>query len=269
MHPELFKVFGFPVRSYGVLLVIGVLIAAAVARRRAARFGIDPNTIWDAAVWMVIPGIFGARIVFILQNWAYYQQHRDQLLSLRFEGLTSFGGLIFGFLGFWFWQRRSKTPFWPFLDTVGVPVLIAQAVGRIGCLLNGCCYGRPTDAWYGVPVEGLPGRHVPAQLVDFVLMLVGAGVMALWEKGRNLRPGVSFGVFLVAYGISRFVYEFFRAGTLEEVHEQVASSAFVRGLPITLAQVTCLALVAIGITVSLLASRRPSPGSAALSPDQS
>ncbi len=148
--------------------------------------------------------------------------------------------------------------FWPFLDTVGVPVLVAQAVGRIGCLLNGCCYGRPTAEWYGVVVQGLPDRHVPAQLVDTALMLLGALAIALWDRAGQRKPGVSFGLFVIAYGLSRFVYEFFRAGTKEEMAAQIASSTYVKGLPITLAQIVCLLLVAIGVAIVAYNSRRTS-----------
>lgn len=241
-------------------MVIGVIIAVAIARKRAPRYGIDADRIWDSAFWLVLPGILGARITYIVQNWSYYQSHQSELWSLRFEGLTSFGGILFGFLGFLVWRKRTNVGFWPFLDTVGVPVLVAQAVGRIGCLLNGCCYGRPTTEWYGVIVQGLPDKHVPAQLVDTALMLIGALAISLWDKAKPRKPGVSFGLFVIAYGLSRFVYEFFRAGTKEEMAAQVASSSYVKGLPITLAQVVCLLFVAIGLAIAAYNSRKDTDG---------
>ncbi len=100
MHPELFRLGSFPVRSYGVLLVIGVVIAVAVARSRAPRYGIEPDKIWDSAFWLVLAGILGARLTYIVQHWTYFQSHPAELWTLRFEGLTSFGGILFGFLGF-------------------------------------------------------------------------------------------------------------------------------------------------------------------------
>ena len=256
MWPELFRIGNFPVRSYGVLLVIGVVIAVELARRRAPRFGVAPEKIWDSAMWLVVPGILGARITYIVQNWGFYQQHQDQLWSIRFEGLTSFGGLIFGFLGFMIWRRRANVPFWSYLDTVGVPVLVAQAVGRVGCLLNGCCYGRPTTAWYGIHFHDLVGKHVPAQIIDTFLMLLGALAIVVWERKRTPRPGASFGWFLVAYGASRFIYEIFRAGSKADVAAGNASSAYISGLPITSAQVATIVLMIIGAACVVAAGRR-------------
>ena len=258
MYPELFHLPNFPIRSYGVLLVIGVIVAIHLARKRAPKFGIVPDRIWDASMWMVIPGIFGARIFYIAQYWKYFQEHQDQLYSLRFEGLTSFGGLVFGFLGFMVWRKRSKVPFWSFLDTIGIPVLVAQAIGRIGCLANGCCYGRPTEAWYGIHFQNLTGKHVPAQLVDTLLMLLGAVGISLWERRGNVKPGASFGWFLVVYGASRFIYEIFRAGTRAEMDAGIASSAYIPGTPITSAQLGSVAMMALG-AVCVFAARNRKP----------
>lgn len=260
MFPELFHIGNYPVRSYGVLLVIGVLFAIALAKRRAPVYGLKPEAIWDSSMWLVIPGILGARIFYIAQNWGYYQTHRNELFSLRFEGLTSFGGLVFGFLGFLAWRAKAKVPFWSFLDTVGVPVLVAQAMGRVGCLLNGCCYGRPTEAWYGVHFQNLDGRHAPAQLVDTALMLLGALFITLRERKSPLRPGASFGLFLVCYGISRFVYEIFRAGTKAEVASGIASSAYIGNTPITSAQLATFGFMVLGLVCIVIgANQRSAP----------
>ncbi len=266
MHPVLFEIGPLPVRSYGVLLVVGVLVAVLMARARAPRWGIAPDKVWDATFWLVFPGIIGARVFYIAQNWDHYSRNTAELFSLRFDGLTSFGGLVFGFLGLLVWAKRSKVSIPAFLDVVGVPVLVAQAIGRLGCLLNGCCYGRPTDAWYGVAVNGLPGPHAPAQLVDFVLMLLGAFVVWAVERRRPLATGQSFGLMLVAYGFSRAVYEIFRAGTREEFERGIASSATLGASPVTTAQVFALAMAVVGVAVYLAFGRRPAPTASPGSP---
>ncbi len=85
--------------------------------------------------------------------------------------------------------RRAKLNVLAFFDVLAVPLLIAHAIGRVGCLLNGCCYGRPTDAWYGVHVEQFVGLHQPAQIFDSVMVLVGAAFIVLYE--RKVRPMVA------------------------------------------------------------------------------
>src|SRR5690349_5543102 len=100
MHPVLFTIRAFElfghrfgpieIRAYGVMLIIGVLVAAWWARSRAKAWGIEPSQVSDAIFWGVIPGVLGARIGFIVQEWGYYSQHLDKLFSVQFAGLTSF-----------------------------------------------------------------------------------------------------------------------------------------------------------------------------------
>lgn len=249
MFPVVFRLpNGFELRSYGVLLVVAVLVAVWMGRRRAPGWGIAGEKVWDCAPWLVLPGILGARLLYIAQHWDYYSQHQAELYSVRFEGLTSFGGLIGGMLGFLVWRRLAKVNAWAFLDVLAVPILVAQAIGRVGCLLNGCCYGRPSGLWCAVPVAGHTAHHLPAQLLDTALLLLGAWVLS--RRERPLPPfGASFGWMLAVFGMSRFAYEFLRAGTQEEFASGVASSA-VGALGLTNAQWLSLVMVTIGLLVA-------------------
>jgi len=89
MLPVLFKIGTFKVHSYGVMLIAGFLIGLAIARKRAAKFGINPQKLTDMAFWALIAGVFGARIAFIAQEWGYYTQHPDELFSWQFAGLPA------------------------------------------------------------------------------------------------------------------------------------------------------------------------------------
>ena len=263
MFPVLFKIGEFEVRSYGVLLVLGLLFAIWLARRRAPKWGIEPDTIVDAAFWGILPGIIGARITYILLNWDYYSANTDQLLTFRFAGLTSFGAILFALAGLFVFARRAKLDVRAFLDVVAVPLLIAHAVGRVGCLLNGCCYGCPTDAWYGVHIERFAGLHQPAQIFDSVMVLVGAAFVLLYE--RKARPtGQSFAFIFIVWGVARFMYEFLRAGTLDDVQAGRASSLFWGGMPFTYAQAAAVVMVALGVAMMFrfasLALRRAEEG---------
>lgn len=251
MHPILFHIGSFPVKSYGVILMIGVLVALWFARKRAPKFGVSPEDLVDSLFWMVIPGILGARLVYIVQNFKEMVA-QNQLFSLQFNGLTSFGGMIFGFLGLLAYVKFKKKALWPMLDTVGVPVLVAHAIGRIACLMNGCCFGWPGEEWYCVPVDGLHGHFLPAQLLDTVMCLVFAVVLMLVER-KKLAAGASFAFTVIAYGVSRYIYEFWRAGKLVN-GKWVADS--MANLPITRAQFTAILLVIVGLTIYFFVNRK-------------
>lgn len=256
MHPILFKIGSFEVRSYGVLLVIGVLIATWMATKRAARYDIDPKRLWDVVVWIVIVGVLMARVTYIAQEWGYYSQHREELLSIKFDGLTSFGGVIGGLLVALVWCKRTKTPPLALLDTLAVPFLIGNAIGRVGCLLNGCCFGHPTTLPWAVSVEGTVGLHHPAQIYESFFGIASALILIGIERRWRLHRGQSIALMFVLFGLSRFAYEFWRAGTAEQVREGFASSTYLGSLPITQAQVAALAIAAFGVVGAIVFGRR-------------
>lgn len=256
MHPVLFKVSDFEVRSYGVLLMIGILLAVWWSAARAPRLGIDKGRILDAMLWGIIPGILGARLGFIVQEWEYYAANPDKLWTFRFEGLTSFGGVIMALLGLLWYTRRAKVDAWAFLDVVSLPLLVAHVVGRIGCLLNGCCYGRPTTEWYGVHIsETIETLFQPAQVFEGLLVMFGVGVLMLVER-RQPRPGTMISLSVIVWGLARFIYEFFRAGTVEEVQRGVASSTYWGSMPITQGHAAALAMVVAGVVMLLFVRKR-------------
>jgi len=257
MFPVLFKIGDFEVRSYGVLLVIGIVLSVIWSRRRAARFGIEPDRVYDATFWGAIPGILGARIGYIVQEWDKYAGNWKEIFSWRFEGLTSFGGVIMAIAGITYYCRRTKIPVMAFLDMCTPPLLVAHAVGRVGCLLNGCCYGHPTTQWFGVHISpSITTLYEPAQIYEGFLVMVFIGLILLYER-RPRASGSSFALALVAWGGARFIYEFFRAGTVEEVAKGTASSTYWGDLPLTQAHVAALVLVVIGLLVLWRVSRVP------------
>lgn len=250
MHPVLFEVFGVKVHSYGVMLVISFLAAIWLVQRRAERFGLTKDNVLDAAFWGVLLGILGARVLYILQEWPSYSHNPREIFKLQFDGLTSFGGLIGGFVGLLFWSIKAKKPFLSMLDAASAGFLIAHPIGRVGCLLNGCCYGHACDLPWAVTVDGKTGRYHPAQIYDGLLNLLALAVLLLAER-RGLRRGQSFGLFLILHGATRVIYEFWRAGT---------SSTYMKGLPITEAQLAAGLLMVVGAIVFAWRQRAPREG---------
>ncbi len=255
MFPVLFKPFGFEVRAYGVLLMLGLVVAVFWARARAPRWGIDPERTLDAAFWGIIPGILFARLGYIVQEWDRFSQHPNELWSFRFEGLTSFGGVVGALLGIYVYTRRAKVPTLAFFDIASVPLLAAHAIGRLGCLLNGCCYGHRTEEWFGVRVIPLQGLFTPAQVFDSAYVLVGAFLILLFER-RKRPDGQSIALTVLFWGVARFFYEFSRAGTNEEVARGAASSTYWGSLPITQAQGAALVMVVVGAALFVVFGRK-------------
>jgi len=246
-----------PVHSFGVVMVIAFLAAVWIVRRRAPKYGIDPNKISDACFWALVSGILGARIVFIVQELPYYLQHTRELFSLQFEGLTSFGGLAFAILALWVWAVRQKVPVARLFDLCAPGFLLGSAIGRFGCLLNGCCYGVvcPDTFPLATHFAGVPFAHQPAQIYDAAMDFVGLFLLLRLTR-LPLRAGqpAAFGAF--AYAMARFIYEFFRAGTDEQVRQGIASSTRIPGIFLTEAQVAALIMMVIAGAWWLMASKR-------------
>ncbi|MBS1705454.1 MAG: prolipoprotein diacylglyceryl transferase [Armatimonadetes bacterium] len=249
MCPILFKIAGFPVRSYGVLLVIGIGIAMLWAQKRSTRYRFDSEKLFDLAFWAVVAGVLGARILFIVQEWGYYSKHLDEVFSFQFQGLTSFGGLLFGGAAVLIWCKLRRQPIWPALDILAPPFLVASAIGRIGCFANGCCYGVTTTAPIGVHFEGVPGVHLPAQLFETAILFVFAAGLAQVEARKEFKQGQVTGLSLMLFGVARFIYEFWRSGSRVAVARGDASSTLIPGLPVTEAQVMALAIAFTGIAI--------------------
>lgn len=250
MHPILFQIGDFPVYSFGVLIMTAFYVAIFHAGKRASQFGLDKIKVMDSAFLVILLGVLGARVMYIALNWSDYAGQPAKIFAFRMEGLTSFGGLLGGLVGLVLFCRYHKIPLLKYLDTVSVPVLFAHAIGRVGCLLNGCCYGFACSHWPpGVPQAGQPGLWHPAQAYDTVMTVAGALFVLALER-RGLKPGASLGWMLIVYGISRFIYEFWRIG---------ASSDRLGSIPLSLAQVAGLAMAFVGLILVARSSKMPNP----------
>lgn len=239
------------------MILLGFFAGLWLVRKRAAKFGFDPGKVSDLCFYTLIAGILGARVLFLVQEWGYYSKHLNEVFSIKFEGLTSFGGIIFGAGLVYFWARAHKANLARLLDLFAPGFMLAHVFGRVGCFLNGCCYGGTCDATlpWATRFPDAPGLHHPAQIYDSLMNLVGVGLIMLYER-KGFRPGQGVGAFLVLHGLTRFIYEFWRAGTDEQVRLGIASSTYWGSLPITQAQGMALAMMAIGAVVWAVARTR-------------
>ncbi|MBN1508534.1 MAG: prolipoprotein diacylglyceryl transferase [Sedimentisphaerales bacterium] len=152
MHPELFEVpiVHLVIRSYGMMMVIGFLAAVTVIRHLSRHFTSNPQHITNAALYSLIAGVVGARAFFVFH---YFEEFRNNPLGV-FEiwngGLELLGGVLLAIVVIWLYIRHHRLPMRHYLDALAIGLVVALVFGRIGCFLNGCCYGKPTDLPWGV-----------------------------------------------------------------------------------------------------------------------
>lgn len=257
MYPILFKIGSFQVHTYGVILMIAFLVGVYWAQRRGAPRGIPKGEIGDLCIWLLIAGVLGARLTYILQE--FHSMTWKEILSFQFAGLTSFGGIVGGFIALLFVAKRRKRPAIQYLDVCMPPMVLGQAIGRVGCLLNGCCLGGVCDPHlpWGITVAGQTVHFHPAQIYESLMLLAGLAIIMPLERKGLFRPGQMFGIGLIVLGVCRFIYEFWRAGTDAQVEGGLASSTYWGSLPITQAQAVAGALAIAGIVVFIVYGRRP------------
>lgn len=246
MRPTLIEIGNFKLPSFGILVLAGFMVGIWFAGRRAHRFGLTKTQIGDASLYMLLFGALGARIAYIVQNIAFFSANPKELFALQWKGMTSFGGLILGAVALVVFCKRRKIPVVSVLDCVAPSVLIAHAIGRVGCLLNGCCHGGACPPPLGVHVPDLPGTYHPAQIYDAGINLAWLGVVLSFEPRLN-RPGQIFGLMLIGHGLSRIIAEIWRFGNTGE--------SFL-GLPFTSAQFAASLVVLIGVVFLVLGSKQ-------------
>ncbi len=137
---------GLPIRGYGVMLLVGIVCGVGLAVQQARRMGLDSELIVSFATWVIVGGIVGARAFYVVQYWSQFQRESlaatmSAIINVTEGGLVVYGSLIGGVVvGVWFIRKRGL-PLWATADLVAPALMLGQAFGRIGCLLNGCCYG--------------------------------------------------------------------------------------------------------------------------------
>jgi len=138
------------VKSYGTMLVLGFMAAAFLMRRLSRRVGIDPLLVTNAALYSLISGVIGARIFFVLHHLDQFSGSPLEIFAIWGGGLEFLGGVVLAVVFLLFYLRYHHLPVRRYLDVMAVGLMMALVFGRMGCLLNGCCFGRPTDLPWGI-----------------------------------------------------------------------------------------------------------------------
>lgn len=190
---------------FALAFIVGTWVAAKEAQRR----GYNPGIVVDLAAYSVVSSLIGARLLYVLLDPSEFMENPWRVLFITEGGLSLHGGVLGVMLmGIWF-SRRYKVPFWGFADIVAPSVPLGTAITRIGCFLNGCCYGVLTRVPWASFTRLASGPRHPTQLYEMLLDLVL--FVYLWrERDRIAFPGALFLDYVVGYSIIRFVVEYWR-----------------------------------------------------------
>lgn len=216
MYPVLIDLGWWQLRSYGVFVVVAVVVGAWWSAREARRKGLDPALVYDFASFGGLAGLVGARLYYVLLSQpGYYLARPLEILAIWHGGLAVHGALLGGLLaGVWFIRRRGLS-FWRFADIAAPGLILGQTVGQIACLLNGDTYGKPTTLPWAITFtdpRAMAPLGVPLHPIEIYELLAYLAVFLLvWRVSRRAtQDGAATLAYAVGYGITRFGLEFLR-----------------------------------------------------------
>ena len=262
MHPIAFQIGSFPVHWYGVMIALAFLAGLWTATRRARRENIAGERIADVTFWLMAGAIVGARFVYVVTYWQteFAAQPLAEIFMIQHGGLVYYGGLLGAMLAGSTYVYWHKLPLGKVADILAPSIALGSVFGRIGCLLNGCCYGRACDlpwairfpnqsaAWQQQFQAGLVGRTDPSlpvhptEIYDALLNLALYFGLA-WLFRHKKFDGQVFATYLVGYAILRFTVEIFRGDyPPDHIHHGLTSAQLV-SIPILLAGMALIAFL--------------------------
>ena len=251
MHPIAFHLGPLTVHWFGIALALAFLAALWTAARRAPRTGIPAEKISDAGLWLILGGVIGARTLYVATYWndSFAGQPITEIFMIQRGGLVFYGGLIGAALTGIIFAKVQKLALGKIADILAPSIALGYALGRFGCLFNGCCFGRecslpwaihfPLDhATAGAPVH-------PTQLYDSLLSL-GLYALLAWLYRRKKFEGQVFATYLMAYAALRSFVEIFR-GDYSEAHRHAG---------LTPAHLVSIGIFAAGVGLFAILRRR-------------
>ncbi len=252
MHPVLIQIGPFTIRWYGVMIAAAILLSVWLAGREGVRKGFEKQKIQDFSFLVIIAGIVGARIYFVLfSGLGNFLAEPSRLLAFWEGGLAIHGAIIGGIVAAIWYTWRKRIPFWKWTDTFAPSLILGQTIGRIGCFLNGDAHGYPTALPWGLVYapdspagQMFPGQPLhPTQLYELGFNL---GIfLVLWRlRKKDLFDGFLFLLYVILYSSIRIFVEYFRADKLTYFGD------------ISAAQTVGIAAVVISFGLTIALSRR-------------
>jgi len=220
MFPIILKLGPLNIYSYGLMLFISFVVGIKIVEHRAKKFGVDPKKITDLALVVLIAVVVGSRLLYVIFHWGEF---KDDLIGIiafwrgGLAGLMFYGGLVGAILAGILYAKSQKMPLLKMLDAVAPAIVLGEFFTRIGCFLNGCCFGKPTDSACGIVFpQNSPAGYIfpntkihPTQLYS---SLAGLSLFffALWLEKRKLKEGLLFFIVMALYSFYRLMIDFVR-----------------------------------------------------------
>ncbi|MGB9589692.1 MAG: prolipoprotein diacylglyceryl transferase [candidate division WOR-3 bacterium] len=257
MFPILLRIGSLEIRTYGAMLLLAFLFGIWWTGREFAKMGISKEKVWDLALWIMISGVVGARLIYVWEHWAYFSNNIREIFAIWHGGLTFYGGLLAVPVVIIFF-RVNRWSFLPTADAIAPALAAGIGIGRWGCFFNGCCYGKPTSLPWGLVLpagtefgELFPGQHIhPSPLYESLGEWILFFILVFLVRKKAPYSGFTFAFFVFFAGLIRFLNDFTR---------HYADTAYVLP-PLTFNQLIAIALMATatGIIVYLeIRKRRP------------
>lgn len=210
MIPVLWSFGPFHLYSYGLCIAVGVLVSLHLMKLRSRKDGFPGEAfVTDMVMTVLVWGFLGARIYYVVQNLAYFIAAPWKVFAIWEGGLVFYGGAIGFVLGFGILMRRKRLSFWKTLDFILPYGALTHGFGRIGCFLNGCCFGKLCDLPWAVNFKGLSGPVHPTQLYEAAYNFLLAAFLIQRRKRPHFEGQISLLYFLL-YGLGRYLVEFLR-----------------------------------------------------------
>ena len=218
MDPNMIDVGGFLLTWHGFFAFVGVVVAVVLVARWAPRQGIVSDVVYSTAIWAIIGGIVGARIVHVVDEWDTYSPNPWEIIAIWRGGIALFGAILGGFVGGAIYARVQGYPIGRLADLTAPALLIAQTIGRVGDIINGEHLSKLTDLSWGFVYThpdslsnqwyGLTARH-PVVVYEMIWNMMVLGVI-WWLWGRIKPDGMLFALYLGLYSFGRFFISFLR-----------------------------------------------------------
>ena len=235
MYPFI-QLFGLKIPSYGLMMAIALTVAILMSYFRAKKAGLDLDRFSNLAIIAVISGLVGAYLLYIFVTYPISQvwaSIKDGSFSVfKNGGLVFYGAVIGGFLGALIYLKIKKQSFLEHAAVIVVTIPLAHAIGRVGCFLAGCCFGREIDTCISViytnPIGDAPvGVPVfPVQLLESCLLLIIFALLLIYTRKNYKRISALF-LYMLVYGVERFIIEFFRADTVRGIFFGLSTSQWI------------------------------------------